>query len=79
MAQHKAAIDGARHAGVKLLVYTSMLHADRSPLALAEEHRQTELLLRASGIPYAILRNGWYTENYTVSISIRAGAWRAFR
>ncbi|TAL40951.1 MAG: SDR family oxidoreductase [Salinibacterium sp.] len=67
-AQHRAAIDAARHAGVKLLVYTSMLHADRSPLALAEEHRQTEALIRASGIPYVILRNGWYTENYTASI-----------
>jgi NAD(P)H dehydrogenase (quinone) len=67
-AQHQAAIDAARHAGVKLLVYTSMLHADRSPLALAEEHRQTEALIRASGIPYVILRNGWYTENYTASI-----------
>lgn len=67
-AQHLAALDAARHAGVKLLVYTSLLHADRSPLALAEEHRQTEALIRASGVPYAILRNGWYTENYTASI-----------
>ena len=68
VAQHQAAIDAARHAGVKLIVYTSLLHADRSPLALAEEHRQTEALIRASGIPYAILRNGWYTENYAASI-----------
>lgn len=68
LAQHQAAIDAARHAGVKLLVYTSLLHADRSPLALAEEHRQTEALIRASGIPYVILRNGWYTENYSASI-----------
>ena len=68
VAQHQAAIEAARHAGVKLLVYTSLLHADRSPLALAEEHRQTETLIRASGIPYVILRNGWYTENYTASI-----------
>jgi NAD(P)H dehydrogenase (quinone) len=64
-AQHRAVIDAAKHAGVKLLAYTSILHADRSPLALAEEHRQTEADLKASGLPVVLLRNGWYAENYT--------------
>ena len=52
----------------RLLAYTSLLHADTSPLGLAAEHVATEQALKASGLPYAILRNGWYTENYTASI-----------
>ena len=67
-AQHHAVIEAAKKAGVKRVVYTSLLHADTSPLNLAEEHLATEAELKASGIPYAILRNGWYTENYTGSI-----------
>jgi NAD(P)H dehydrogenase (quinone) len=66
--QHKAAIDAARRAQVKLLVYTSVLHADSSLLGLAGEHRDTEAHLAASGLPFVLLRNGWYTENYAASI-----------
>ena len=66
--QHGNIIDAARTAGVSRIVYTSLLHADTSPLSLAEEHRQTEAALKASGIGHTILRNGWYTENYTGSI-----------
>lgn len=66
--QHKAVIDAAKRAGVKLLAYTSVLHADTSALGLAREHRETEDYLRASGLPFALLRNGWYTENYTAGI-----------
>ncbi|MGE6698682.1 SDR family oxidoreductase [Hyphomonas sp. NPDC076900] len=75
-AQHRNVIDAAKGAGVKLIAYTSLLHADTSPLSLAEEHRETEALLKASGVPYILLRNGWYTENYTGSIgsAIAAGA-----
>ena len=65
--QHQNVIDAAKRAGVKLLAYTSILHADKSPLGLAAEHVQTESAIRASGIPYVLLRNGWYTENYTAS------------
>lgn len=68
VAQHRNVIEAARRAGVGLLAYTSLLHADASPLGLAEEHRQTEALLRASGVPFVVLRNGWYTENYTASV-----------
>lgn len=64
VAQHRAVIEAAKAAGVGLIAYTSVLHADTSALGLAEEHRQTETLIRASGIPSVILRNGWYTENY---------------
>jgi len=68
-AQHRNVIDAAKAAGVKLIAYTSLLHADTSPMQLAKEHRETEALIRASGIPFVVLRNGWYTENYTGSIA----------
>lgn len=67
--QHKNAIDAAKKAGVGFIAYTSILHADTSPLSLAVEHRETEAALAASGIPHAFLRNGWYTENKTGSIA----------
>jgi NAD(P)H dehydrogenase (quinone) len=63
--QHKAAIDAAVAAGVKRIVYTSAPYATTSALVLAPEHKATEELIAASGIPSTILRNGWYTENYT--------------
>ncbi len=66
--QHRAVIDAAKRAGVKLIAYTSILHADSSPLSLAAEHRQTEAALQASGVPFVLLRNGWYVENYTMSV-----------
>jgi NAD(P)H dehydrogenase (quinone) len=66
--QHAAVMDAAKRAGVQLIAYTSVLHADVSPLGLAEEHRQTEAALAASGIPHVLLRNGWYAENYMLGI-----------
>jgi len=68
VAQHGNVIDAARRAGVALLAYTSLLHADTSPLGLAAEHTATEALLRASGVPHVVLRNGWYTENYLAGL-----------
>ena len=74
--QHKAVIAAAKQAGVKQIVYTSLLHADSSPLSLTVEHLGTEVALKESGLTYTILRNGWYTENYTGSAkgAISAGA-----
>ncbi len=66
--QHRAVINAAKAAGVGLLAYTSLLHADTSPLPLAAEHKETESLIRASCLPAVILRNSWYTENYTAGI-----------
>ncbi len=63
--QHSAVINAAKEAGVKQIVYTSLLKGDTSTLALAPEHLQTEEALKSSGLDYTILRNGWYTENYT--------------
>jgi len=66
--QHRNVIEAAKAAGVKRIVYTSLLHADVSPINLAAEHRTTEADLKSSGIPHTILRNGWYIENHTGSI-----------
>jgi NAD(P)H dehydrogenase (quinone) len=67
--QHRAVIEAAKQAGVQWIVYTSLLHADTSAItSLASEHLDTEAALRASGLPYTLLRNGWYTENYTASV-----------
>ena len=68
VALHAAAIDAARRAGVEHLVYTSAPKATTSALILAPEHKATEELIAASGIPATILRNGWYTENYTNTV-----------
>lgn len=66
--QHANVIAAAKQAGVERIVYTSLLHADTSPLSLADEHRTTEADLKASGLRYTILRNGWYAENYLGSL-----------
>ena len=75
-AQHRNVIEAAAKAGVKRIVYTSLLHADTSPLSLASEHVETEAMLRASGIPSTILRNGWYMENHAGSakMALASGA-----
>ena len=74
--QHSNVIQAAKKAGIKWIVYTSLLHADTTTINLAGEHLETEKALKESGIEYTILRNGWYTENYTASIggAIAGGA-----
>lgn len=74
--QHKNVIEAAKQNGVQWIIYTSILRADTSTISLAEEHLATETALKNSGIPFTLLRNGWYTENYTGSIqgAIAGGA-----
>ena len=67
-AQHRNVVDAAKRAGVSLLAYTSLLHADTSPLGLSADHNATEAYIKAAGLPYVFLRNGWYNENYLASI-----------
>ncbi len=67
--QHTAAIAAAKRAGVSLLVYTSILRADTNRMRLAAEHLATEKVLLAAELPYTILRNGWYIENYTGNLA----------
>jgi NAD(P)H dehydrogenase (quinone) len=65
--QHTAVVDAAKQAGVSHLAYTSILRAedDRNPVV---EHKATEQVISASGIPFTLLRNGWYTENYDAAV-----------
>ena len=63
--QHRNVIEAAEDAGVGFIAYTSVLHADRSTLSVGDDHRQTEAMLADSGVSYAVLRNGWYSENLT--------------
>ncbi|MET8977588.1 SDR family oxidoreductase [Streptomyces sp. NPDC004539] len=65
-AQHQVVIDAAKAAGVALLAYTSAPGSLKA--ALADDHRATEKALLASGLPYTLLRNGWYHENYTENL-----------
>lgn len=67
--QHAAVINAAQEQGVKNLVYTSILKANDNPMMLAQEHKATEQLIKEASFNSVILRNGWYTENYTQSMS----------
>jgi NAD(P)H dehydrogenase (quinone) len=67
--QHRNVIAAAKAAGVKRLIYTSILKGDQSPMILAADHIATEAAIRDSGIPATLLRNGWYTENYTGALA----------
>lgn len=71
--QHQNVIDAAAAAGVGLLAYTSIPHADTSGIALAAEHAATEKAILASGLPHTFLRNSWYLENYTDQLATYAG------
>lgn len=63
--QHRTVIEAAKAEGVELLAYTSIANADTTGMKLAAEHKETEAILRESGVPFVLLRNGWYLENYT--------------
>lgn len=65
LVQHTNVVEAAVRSGVGRLLYTSLLHADTSSVPLAEEHVGTERAIDASGLAHSILRNGWYTENFT--------------
>jgi len=63
--QHRTVIEAAAAEGVELIAYTSIANADTTGMKLAAEHQATEAILKDSGVPFALLRNGWYLENYT--------------
>ena len=73
--QHRNVIAAAKAAGVGLIAYTSILRADTSPLFLAREHRETEAALAESGVPFVVLRNGWYNEVFTwrLPVALKSG------
>ncbi|QMU70086.1 SDR family oxidoreductase [Streptacidiphilus sp. P02-A3a] len=68
--QHRNVIEAAGRAGAALVAYSSIVNADTATLRLAQDHRATEALLRASGVPFTFLRNSWYLENYTAQLAV---------
>jgi NAD(P)H dehydrogenase (quinone) len=68
VAEHQGVIDAAKRADVGLFAYTSILRGEKSPLPLAEEHKETERRIKDSGLPWVLLRNGWYIENHLMGI-----------
>lgn len=75
--QHLAAVAAAQAAGVKHIVYTSMPNPDGSAVTFAGDHLGTENAIKATGIPYTILRNAWYQENLFMSLpsALASGQW----
>lgn len=76
--QHVRAVEAAKHAGVRHLLYTSVSRPHpANPMWLALDHRGTEEAIAASGIPYTILRHNWYFENIAGSIphAVASGVW----
>jgi NAD(P)H dehydrogenase (quinone) len=66
--QHTNAIEAAKAAGVEHLIYTSVVGADQTTMILAADHQATEAVLAEAGVPYTLLRNSWYHENYTATL-----------
>lgn len=77
LAQHKAAIDAAKAAGVKHIFYTSMPNPDKSLVTFAPDHLGTEAAIKASGLGYTILRDAWYMDNFMMSLphNLQGGKW----
>lgn len=77
LAQHRAAVEAARHAGVKHVVYTSMPHPDSTLVTFAPDHRGTEEALAASGLGWTVLRMNWYMDNLLMGLpaSLAQGRW----
>ena len=77
LAAHSNAVATAKDAGVSHIVYTSLTNPDEnSPIGFAGDHRDTETLIKDSGVPHTIPRNGLYTDLLLMSgpQSIGAGA-----
>jgi NAD(P)H dehydrogenase (quinone) len=78
--QHKNAIEAAKRAGVKHVIYTSMPNPEESTaIPFSPDHVATELALRESGMTYTILRVAWYAENTLdlglISAALKTGKW----
>lgn len=66
--QHHNVIEAAREAGVKHILYTSVLHNDTSSLYQCADHRETEAELKGCGIPVSLMRNSLYSEVFLMMI-----------
>ncbi|HTJ32140.1 MAG TPA: SDR family oxidoreductase [Dactylosporangium sp.] len=67
--QHRAVVEAAVAAKVGRIIYTSITRADTNPIPISPDHKATEDLIQASGLPYTFLRNNWYLENYTGNLA----------
>ena len=74
--QHRNVIDAAKAAGVGLIAYTSILHADTTPLFLAEEHRDTEAALAEAGVPFVPSAERLVHGGLYVAAAAGLEAWR---
>ncbi|MBB4120605.1 NAD(P)H-binding protein [Martelella radicis] len=68
VAQHAAAVEAARKAGARHLVYTSLPDPENSKISFAPDHLGSEKAVIASGLGYTILRNSWYQENLLMAL-----------
>lgn len=61
---HKNAIDAAKQAGVKQVVYTSLVNADdpTNPSVEKKDHIYTENYIKSVNLDYIFLRNSQYAE-----------------
>jgi len=77
LAQHKAAIEAAKKAGVKHVIYTSMPNPESSVVTFASDHLGTERALAASGLGWTVVRNAWYMENLFMALPavLASGKW----
>lgn len=77
LTQHKAAVAAAVKAKVKHITYTSMPAPDNSLVTFAPDHLGTENAIKESGIPYTIVRDAWYHDNYLHSMphNLQSGKW----
>jgi len=77
LSQHEKAVAAAKRAGVRHILYTSMPSPESSAVLFAPDHLGTEEAIKASGIPYTFLRNGWYAENLFMSLpsALASGQW----
>ena len=77
--QHRAAIDAAVKAGVRHIVYTSFVNVDPSnPAIVTIDHRETESMIKSSGLAYTFLRDAHYADAMILNAGpgfIASGTW----
>jgi NAD(P)H dehydrogenase (quinone) len=77
--QHKAAIDAAAASGVQHVVYTSFVNVEPdNPAIVAVDHRETENLIKASGMAWTFLRDAHYADAMIVMAGpgvVASGTW----
>jgi NAD(P)H dehydrogenase (quinone) len=60
--RHKLAFDAAVKAGVRHIVYTSFIGADKGGSPVTNDHMESEKFLMSSGAKWTALRNGAYAD-----------------